>query len=285
MPVTINGTTGITTPDLDSAADISANSVPFGEGGGSVTTNTAAGIGSLNSNTSGSANTAFGNNALNSNTTGNDNTAIGRLALLNATTGSGNSAFGENAGNSMTTGAKNTLIGRYNGNQSGSGTATLDLRTATNNIVISDGDGNPRARYTDQGAYEQRAAIYAYKRVIVAQSAFDNPVTNLMAITLNNNQMTAVKVSVMQAVFASTASNYQIGMASAQNNGSGTAVSAVTSMSVQINNGLANVGTLSWSISGNTATLRYTSNRAGNYDSYFIMLEISNAGNQAVTLY
>jgi trimeric autotransporter adhesin len=285
-------------------------------------TNTAVGFYSLQATTSGGANTALGYQSGYNNTIGqfnvllgyqagyrsagvgtigdasvfigyqagyanqgNNNVGIGNGALTAQTSGTFNVGIGQGSGGAITTGTKNSILGSYTGNQAGSGTATLDLRTATNNIVISDGDGNPRGRYNDTGMYEQRAATYAYKRVIVAQSAFDNPVTNLMAITLSNNQMTAIKVSVMQAVFASTASNYQIGMASAQNNGSGTAVSAVTSMSVQINNGLANVGTLSWSISGNTATLRYTSNRAGNYDSYFIMLEISNAGNQAVTLY
>ena len=39
----------------------------------------------------------------------------------------------------MTTGSRNTIIGRYNGNQGG-----LDIRTSSNNIVLSDGDGNPR---------------------------------------------------------------------------------------------------------------------------------------------
>jgi hypothetical protein len=39
----------------------------------------------------------------------------------------------------VTTGAKNTILGRYSGNQGG-----LDIRTASNYIVISDGDGNPR---------------------------------------------------------------------------------------------------------------------------------------------
>jgi hypothetical protein len=39
----------------------------------------------------------------------------------------------------MTTGSKNTIIGRFNGNQAG-----LDIRTANNWIVLSDGDGNPR---------------------------------------------------------------------------------------------------------------------------------------------
>jgi hypothetical protein len=39
----------------------------------------------------------------------------------------------------MTTGSKNTIIGGFGGNQSG-----LDIRTSSNNIVLSDGDGNPR---------------------------------------------------------------------------------------------------------------------------------------------
>ena len=38
-----------------------------------------------------------------------------------------------------TTGSKNTILGGYNGNQGG-----LDIRTASNQIVLSDGDGNPR---------------------------------------------------------------------------------------------------------------------------------------------
>jgi hypothetical protein len=39
----------------------------------------------------------------------------------------------------MTTGGKNTVIGNFSGNQGG-----LDIRTANNHIVLSDGDGNPR---------------------------------------------------------------------------------------------------------------------------------------------
>jgi hypothetical protein len=42
----------------------------------------------------------------------------------------------------MTTGSKNTILGAYNGNQGG-----LDIRTSSNNIVLSDGDGNPRGYY------------------------------------------------------------------------------------------------------------------------------------------
>jgi hypothetical protein len=40
----------------------------------------------------------------------------------------------------MTTGSKNTILGAFTGNQGG-----LDIRTASNYIVLSDGDGNPMA--------------------------------------------------------------------------------------------------------------------------------------------
>ena len=47
----------------------------------------------------------------------------------------------------MTTGAKNTIIGAYSGYISG----VLDIRTASNYIVLSDGDGNPRLYHTSTG--------------------------------------------------------------------------------------------------------------------------------------
>ena len=46
----------------------------------------------------------------------------------------------------MTTGSKNTILGRYNGNQS-----SLDIRTSSNRIVLSDGDGNVRLYIDDSG--------------------------------------------------------------------------------------------------------------------------------------
>ena len=69
----------------------------------------------------------------NSLTTGSNNTFIGTLGTSNY------------CGASMTTGSKNTIIGGYSGNQGG-----LDIRTANNYIVLSDGDGNPRI-YNDNG--------------------------------------------------------------------------------------------------------------------------------------
>jgi hypothetical protein len=58
--------------------------------------------------------------------------------------GNQNTTLGYLSGNAITSGAKNTIIGAYTGNQGG-----LDIRTSSNNIVLSDGDGNPRAYYLD----------------------------------------------------------------------------------------------------------------------------------------
>ena len=58
-----------------------------------------------------------------------------------------NTAIGYGAGSTITTGTKNTIIGAYSGNQ-----GSLDIRTASNYIVLSDGDGNPRAYWNGAAA-------------------------------------------------------------------------------------------------------------------------------------
>jgi hypothetical protein len=101
--------------------------------------NTAVGYQAGYSATTSGENTAIGYQALYTNSTSGDNVAVGRNALR-LSTAAGNTAIGEGGGSAITTGAKNTIIGRYTGNQGG-----LDIRTANNYIVLSDGDGNPRA--------------------------------------------------------------------------------------------------------------------------------------------
>jgi hypothetical protein len=104
--------------------------------------NTALGNGALGSNSTASNNTAVGYRAGYSTTTGIYNTMIGNQAGYSLTTGTGNTFVGSNypAGYFITTGNYNTILGGYNGNQGG-----LDIRTASNYIVLSDGDGNPSA--------------------------------------------------------------------------------------------------------------------------------------------
>jgi hypothetical protein len=110
--------------------------------------NVAIGDNALQAHTSGIENTAVGYQALNSNTTASYNTAVGRNSLVNCTTGTHNTVIGHNSGDTITTGTKNTILGRYNGNQGG-----LDIRTASNYIVLSDGDGNPRLFCNDVGKF------------------------------------------------------------------------------------------------------------------------------------
>jgi hypothetical protein len=136
--------------------------------------NTAVGRSSLGSNTSGANNTALGYQALVFNTTASNNTAVGYQAGYSNTTSTDNTFIGHVAGYTfnttgqgfnaaigryagyglttgtrntfvggtgsgylVTTGAANTILGCYTGNQDG-----LDIRTASNYVVLSDGDGN-----------------------------------------------------------------------------------------------------------------------------------------------
>jgi len=77
---------------------------------------------------------------------GNNNIGIGNGALSANTSGTLNVGVGVGAGNAITSGTKNTIIGAYTGNQGG-----LDIRTSSNNIVLSDGDGNPRLKMSSTG--------------------------------------------------------------------------------------------------------------------------------------
>jgi hypothetical protein len=147
--------------------------------------NNAFGWNTLSALTTGASNQAFGNAALYANTTGGNNTAIGETALFSNTTASNNTAVGYQAGYSLTTGGNNVLMGYYGGiGGAGSGLTTatantfigpsagylvttgskntflgafsgnsgsLDIRTASNYIVLSDGDGNPRAYWNATG--------------------------------------------------------------------------------------------------------------------------------------
>ncbi len=92
--------------------------------------NTASGNQALHANTTGSGNTASGGSALGSNTTGNYNTATGASALQDNTTGSNNTASGLNALQDNTTGNNNTA----------SGFLALQLNTTgVNNTATGDG--------------------------------------------------------------------------------------------------------------------------------------------------
>lgn len=124
--------------------------------------NIAVGTGAVASNTTGSSNTGLGYSALQNNTTASNNTAVGYQAGYSNTTSASNTFIGHTAGYSTTStrnvfvgqgsgywvssGAKNVILGNFDGNQGG-----LDIRTASNHIVLSDGDGNPRLYLNQNG--------------------------------------------------------------------------------------------------------------------------------------
>ena len=163
--------------------DLTVHGLTVGQGGGSVSTNTAVGASALAANTSGALNTAFGTSSLQANTTASNNTAVGYQAgYSNTIGGSGvcigagagytnvggggntfvgasagnlftaasgatyNAFFGAGSGSAVTSGQKNTIIGGYSGNQGG-----LNITTSSNYIVLSDGDGNPRVAVNNNG--------------------------------------------------------------------------------------------------------------------------------------
>jgi len=137
--------------DFASTTDTFNTAVGMASGQNNVTgiQNTYVGYGAGNSGLD-SYNVAVGYNALANESAGERNTAIGRNALGSAsTTGeSTNTAIGFNSGELITTGIKNTILGSFTGNQGG-----LDIRASNNNIVLSDGNGNPRVYIDGAGTF------------------------------------------------------------------------------------------------------------------------------------
>jgi hypothetical protein len=108
-------------------------------------------------NTSSGANVYVGVGAGLTNTTSGCNTFIGVEAGRVYNPGAVNSFctfVGGNSGIAMTTGQKNVILGSYSGNQGG-----LDIRTADNYIVLSDGDGNPLISTADNQTVALEGAV------------------------------------------------------------------------------------------------------------------------------
>jgi hypothetical protein len=176
-----------------------SNNTGVGDEAGVATTtgasNVAIGSVTFYSNTTGSNNIAIGQQALQANTTASNSTAVGYQAGYSNTTGAYNAFFGisagyanttgtqntyigENAGSAMTTGSYNTIIGAYQGNAGG-----LDIRTANNYIVLSDGAGNPRGWFGPSGEYNVNVpGITAWR----AQVSIESNSTSFYQLALNN---------------------------------------------------------------------------------------------------
>jgi hypothetical protein len=114
--------------------------------------NTAIGSYSLYTNSLGGQNVALGYEALRNNTTSSHNTALGYRALK-LSTGDHNLGVGYNSGNLITSGTSNVVLGSFSGYRAASPTVLeYDIRTTSNNIVISDGAGTVYQSFDNSGA-------------------------------------------------------------------------------------------------------------------------------------
>jgi len=163
------GVGALNVQNFTSSTDTHNTAVGHGAGGAvtTATRNTAVGSSAGASNQTSLFNTYVGHGA-GENTTGQGNTFIGDVSGNSVVAGEFNTLLGQQAGNAITSGNKNTVIGRYNGNSGG-----LDIRTSSNNIVLSDGDGNPRGYY--------HGGLTSPKWV------FDNPTSGQVATQIVNS--------------------------------------------------------------------------------------------------
>jgi len=129
------------TGSITVGADSYFNTIRVGLGAGNIATNTAVGLLSLDSNTSGANNTAIGRQALRLNTTGLYNMAVGTSALVTNTTGSYNAAIGTSSLGNNISGNYNVAIGSgaLSSNTTSSQMVAVGYNALYNNIG---GDGN-----------------------------------------------------------------------------------------------------------------------------------------------
>ncbi len=148
--------------------------------------NTAIGLGTLSSNTSGNANTASGQGALQSNTIGNANTADGSYALADNTTGCCNTANGQAALLSNTTGGNNTASGYqalFNNTTAGGNTAdgTQALQNNTTGCCNT-AVGNAALQNNTTGYNNTASGINALN---ANTAGYDNTASGVSALSLN----------------------------------------------------------------------------------------------------
>lgn len=120
-----------------------------GVNGGNLNANRNVAVGSYTLEiveTYGQQNTAVGWYTGKGVTSGNSNTLIGSEAGEAVSTGQKNTLIGYQAGELITSGGFNVVLGGYDGNEGG-----LDIRTASNRVVISDGAGNIRMYIDNTG--------------------------------------------------------------------------------------------------------------------------------------
>ena len=233
--------------------------------------NTAVGYSALNALNRTTGATAYSNTALGANsglqlTTGSGNTFIGQGTGYGTTTGNknifvggGDSATNYPAGYFVTTGSSNTILGCFSGNSGG-----LDIRTASNYIVLADGDGNPRAYWDNYGNANLPTRRYGYKFANGA-SAGTTGTYNVTVTGFAGQGSGALNdlSSFYYVTFLSATSSHQLqGVALYTNDYDGNAILLTTIAKREVG------GTLTFSTSG-VSPLITSTNTSGNTPTYY----------------
>jgi hypothetical protein len=215
--------TKATTNVVNLNEDTLINGLTIGKGGGNIASNTAIGLNSLITNTTGANNTANGMGALASNTTGEGNTASGSNALNANTTGISNTAIGLNSLINNTTGANNTATGRASlrENTTGEGNTASGSSALYSNTT---GEGNTASgssalyanttanRNSAHGVLALRYTTTGYDNTAIGHSASIQNITGhsntACGISALNNNTTANLNTAIGAECLSAAVNF-----------------------------------------------------------------------------
>jgi len=181
--------------------------------------------------TTASYNVAIGDNAMNNTTTGSYNTVVGNSSGVQVAAGNYNTLvgykageivdtnyntfIGVNSGKDMGTGSKNTILGSFTGNQGG-----LDIRFSSNYIVLSDGDGNPRAYWNGANAtFNGGLTLTNYLRTAVGSVSSAATITPT-SDTANQYNVTALATNATFAAPSGTPADGQKLLLRIKDNGS-----------------------------------------------------------------
>jgi hypothetical protein len=218
-------TTGAATfsSSVTTGADATINGVKVGRGGGNFADNTAVGVSSLVSNTTGLYNTSLGNNSLGSNSTGSQNVSVGGFAMAQNTTGSLNVALGESAMRLGNTGSSNTAIG----------TLALYSNTASNNTAV----GFESAYSNTSGTAN---ATNGYQTLRSNTTGGANTANGFQALYSNivGSNNTAIGASALALNTASA--NTAVGFEAGYSNTSGVNITAIGYRSLRLSTGDGN---------------------------------------------
>jgi hypothetical protein len=135
-------------------------------------------------------NVAVGPQSLYTNSTGVNNVAVGFNTLYTNTSGQYNTAIGDNTGDGITTGNYNTILGA---------SVTGLSSSLSNNIILADGAGNIRLRYSGSWTYSGSIAGEVRALTITSQTAsIDLSTANLFTLTLVSGSNTHINPTNLQ---------------------------------------------------------------------------------------